>query len=212
MVLFGPIGFNKIFVLISLASFNFLTLPQKNLEFHVWLKSVARVAFLLAALAKPLVGWPCVLHSLANHIMCPEWREWTWCAWEMKRQQGHCHPEAKEEWHKIRQRPSRAKFCLQWLESSIRFILCFIFMDASLAMKLISAVIYFKSIYWAPIVSGRSPKGGNGNPRKYSCLGNPIDRGAWWATAPGVAKSQTWLNTQLCAEHWAWSYRYKGKQ
>ena len=39
-------------------------------------------------------------------------------------------------------------------------------MDASLAMKLISAVLYFKSIYWAPIVSGRSPRGGNGNPRK----------------------------------------------
>ena len=31
--------------------------------------------------------------------------------------------------------------------------------------------------------SGRSPGGGNGNPLQYSCLGNPKDRGAWWATA-----------------------------
>ena len=30
--------------------------------------------------------------------------------------------------------------------------------------------------------SGRSPGGGNGNPLKYSCLGNPMDSGAWWAT------------------------------
>ena len=30
--------------------------------------------------------------------------------------------------------------------------------------------------------SGRSPGRGNGNPLQYSCLGNPIDRGAWWAT------------------------------
>ena len=39
--------------------------------------------------------------------------------------------------------------------------------------------------------SGRSPGGRNGNPLQYSCLENPIDRGAWWATVHGVAKSQT---------------------
>ena len=37
--------------------------------------------------------------------------------------------------------------------------------------------------------SGRSPGGGNGNPLQYSCLENPMDRGAWWATIHGVAKS-----------------------
>ena len=42
--------------------------------------------------------------------------------------------------------------------------------------------------------SGRSPGGGNGNPLQYSCLGNPIDRGAWRATVPGVTKSQTRLS------------------
>ena len=35
---------------------------------------------------------------------------------------------------------------------------------------------------------GRSPGEGNGNPSQYSCLGNPMDRGAWGATAHGVAK------------------------
>ena len=36
--------------------------------------------------------------------------------------------------------------------------------------------------------SGRSPGEGNGSPLLYSCLGNPIDRGAWWATGHGLAK------------------------
>ena len=36
--------------------------------------------------------------------------------------------------------------------------------------------------------SGRSPGGGNGNPLQYSCLGNPMDRGAWRATVRGVTK------------------------
>ena len=39
--------------------------------------------------------------------------------------------------------------------------------------------------------SGRSPGGGNGNPLQYSCLENPMDRGAWWSTVHGVAKGQT---------------------
>ena len=39
--------------------------------------------------------------------------------------------------------------------------------------------------------SGRSPGEGNGNPPQYSCLGNPMDRGAWRATVHGVAKSDT---------------------
>ena len=42
--------------------------------------------------------------------------------------------------------------------------------------------------------SGRSPGGGHGNPLQYSCLENPMDRGAWWATVHGVAKSQAQLS------------------
>ena len=38
---------------------------------------------------------------------------------------------------------------------------------------------------------GRSPGEGNGNPFQYSCLENPMDRGAWWATVHRVAKSRT---------------------
>ena len=42
--------------------------------------------------------------------------------------------------------------------------------------------------------SGRSPGEGNGNLLQSSCLENPMDRGAWWATVHGVAKSQTRLS------------------
>ena len=44
--------------------------------------------------------------------------------------------------------------------------------------------------------SGRSSGGGNGNPLQYSCRGNPMDRGAWWATVYGVAKS--WIQQHTC--------------
>ena len=42
---------------------------------------------------------------------------------------------------------------------------------------------------------GRSSGEGQGNPLQCSCLGNPMDRGTWWATAYEVTKSQTWLST-----------------
>ena len=41
---------------------------------------------------------------------------------------------------------------------------------------------------------GRSSGEGNGNPLQYSCLGNPMDRGAWWVTVHGATKSQTPLS------------------
>ena len=41
---------------------------------------------------------------------------------------------------------------------------------------------------------GKSPGGGNGNPLQYPCLGNPMDRGAWWVVVHDVTNS--W--TQLC--------------
>ena len=50
--------------------------------------------------------------------------------------------------------------------------------------------------------SGRSPGGGNGTPLQYSCLGNPLDRGAWQATVHGVAKSQTRLSTYTLRLHY----------
>ena len=39
--------------------------------------------------------------------------------------------------------------------------------------------------------SGRSPGAGNGNSLQYSCLGNPMDRIAWWATGDGGHKRDT---------------------
>ena len=46
---------------------------------------------------------------------------------------------------------------------------------------------------WIPGL-GRSPGEGNGNPLQYSCLENPMDRGAWRATVHGVAKSRIRLS------------------
>ena len=46
--------------------------------------------------------------------------------------------------------------------------------------------------------SGRSPGGGNGNPLQYSCLGNPMGRGAWWATWSEASPGNSWT----CAGIW----------
>ena len=49
--------------------------------------------------------------------------------------------------------------------------------------------------------SGRSPGGGNDNTRQYSCLENPMNKGAWQATVHGVKMSQTrlkGLSTHVC--------------
>ena len=52
---------------------------------------------------------------------------------------------------------------------------------------------------------GRSPGEGNGNPLQYSCLENPMDGGAWWATVHEVTKSQTWLSDWLSRHaYWIW--------
>ena len=51
--------------------------------------------------------------------------------------------------------------------------------------------------------SGRSPGGGNGNSLQYSCLGNPMDRGAWRATVHGVIKIQTQLSDSTATNHLA---------
>ena len=60
--------------------------------------------------------------------------------------------------------------------------------------------------------SGRSPGVGNGNPLQYSCLGNPMDRGTWWATVCGVARESdtTWrLNSkQILSIKWTFSLKY----
>ena len=49
--------------------------------------------------------------------------------------------------------------------------------------------------------SGKIPGGGHSNPLQYSCLENPMDRGAWWVTVHGVAKSQTRLKRLTTHTH-----------
>ena len=58
--------------------------------------------------------------------------------------------------------------------------------------------------------SGRSPGRGHSNPLQYSCLGNPMDRGAWWATVHGLQSvstterlttTSTWASGFLCDRH-----------
>ena len=57
---------------------------------------------------------------------------------------------------------------------------------------------------WRKLVQGRDLTccsflgGGRGSPFQYSCLENPMDRGAWRATVQRVARSQTWLNMHAC--------------
>ena len=51
---------------------------------------------------------------------------------------------------------------------------------------------------------GRSSGEGNGNPLQYSCLENPMDRGAWWATVHGVAKSRKRLSDFSSRQHRAY--------
>ena len=57
---------------------------------------------------------------------------------------------------------------------------------------------------------GKSPGKGNGNPLQYSCLGNPMDRRAWWATVHGAANSWTGLSNSTTTrkligdKNWGW--------
>ena len=48
---------------------------------------------------------------------------------------------------------------------------------------------------WSDLAAAAAAAGqGHGTPLQYSCLENPMDRGAWWAAVHGVAKSRTWLS------------------
>ena len=58
---------------------------------------------------------------------------------------------------------------------------------------------------------GRSPGGGNGNLLLYSCLENPIDRGAWPATVQRVVHSQTQLKQLSMQDSRSFSFNYKEK-
>ena len=57
--------------------------------------------------------------------------------------------------------------------------------------------------------SGRSPGDGNGNPLRYTCLENPMERGAWWATVHGVTETDTMEPAHACAHTCLWKTRKK---
>ena len=64
------------------------------------------------------------------------------------------------------------------------------------------------------LIGGRHPGagGGHGSPLQYSCLENPMDRGAWWATVHRVARSQTrlkQLSTHACVHSVNNTYHYR---
>ena len=50
---------------------------------------------------------------------------------------------------------------------------------------------------WIQFLVRKIPWRRKGNPLQYSCLGNPMDRGAWWATVRGVTMSGTWPSDQV---------------
>ena len=64
---------------------------------------------------------------------------------------------------------------------------------ASLVAQMVKNPPAMRETWLQPLGLGRSPAGGSGNPLQYSCLENPMDRGAWQATVHGVTKSQTRL-------------------
>ena len=63
---------------------------------------------------------------------------------------------------------------------------CQTILGAPKSLQMVIAAMKLKDAY--------SLEEGNGNPLQYSCLENPMDRGAWWATIHGVAKSRTRLS------------------
>ena len=102
--------------------------------------------------------------------------------------------------------PSDAQRWLRWqsclLMIGFVFLFCLLFRWGVLHSMLLvggwcqvlysSGFLYMSSHY---LISPRVSSGeGNGNPLQYSCLENPMGRGAWWAAVHGVAKSQTRLS------------------
>ena len=96
---------------------------------------------------------------------------------------------------------------LIWIECTNFTHKLFFFLHINFTLKLFSLVymVYMDFAGVAPVKnppanagdpgsipgSGRSSGDGNGNPLQYSCLENPMDKGAWGATVHGLAKSQT---------------------
>ena len=133
--------------------------------------------------------------------------EMSW--WQRQSAAEHCHPgsgcstPAEPSWCCMEQSwPDPTELCTNCrLMSEIND--CFYFTPLSLGLRLPTQVALVLKNQPANVgditdegsipASGRSPGGGHGNPLQYSCLENPMDRGAWWATVHRVARNPTWL-------------------
>ena len=71
----------------------------------------------------------------------------------------------------------------------------YIFLHSSLVAQTVKNSCNAGHLDLIPML-GRSPGGGHGNPLQYSCLENPMDKGAWRATVHGVTKTQTRLSNK----------------
>ena len=84
---------------------------------------------------------------------------------------------------------------------------CFLGLPWWLSGKELPAMQEMRQELWVQSL-GESPGAGNGNPLQYSCLENPMDRGAWRATVHGVARAGHDLTTKqqnknvLSRQHW----------
>jgi len=71
-------------------------------------------------------------------------------------------------------------FCV--LENPVQIRYCVLYIGTSLVAQTVKCLAYNAGDLGSIPGSGRSSGEGNGNPLQYSCLENPKDRGAWWAT------------------------------
>ena len=123
------------------------------------------------------VGRAYCSHS-GNRWWCPGvgWEQWSW--WEVVREWKHCE--------------GRNKRISWWIERAVG-------KQASTTgrVALPYPEMHKTGRKWKVCVKfvmlPRNSGEGGGNPLQYFCLGNRMDRGAWWATVHGAAKSWTWL-------------------
>ena len=106
--------------------------------------------------------------------------------------------QEKERRREFQSREQHVQMSVNWwkdlIHSSLKCRCCFKCLRVALGVKNLPTnagdVRHMGSIPG----SGRSPGGGPGSQLQYSCLGNPMDRAAWWATVCGVEKSRTRLS------------------
>ena len=112
----------------------------------------------------------------------------------------HCTTQSK----KLRQCQLTKIYLVIFKKKTFYFVLRYRWLTITIGASLMAQMVKNLPAIWEIQIgclgSGRSPEEGNGNLLQYSCLENPMDRGAWQATVCRVAKSQTrlrWLSTHI---------------